>query len=150
MEADHDNVGGEAINQKQITLHELVDHYFKCEEHDEFLDFVQSYLPSYDHIRNQPVSKTNVMYEEVRESLEIFMKENPAVKRVRSIAKIFHGFWSPLFPIQIWGKPRFWKKYTKFPFMQIMEIAKEIKAEKKERMKEAKKHGNRLIDAHQD
>ncbi len=49
----------------EINLHQLVDKYFKCQTHDEFLEFVEGYLPDYDHIRTQPVSKNNDIYKQM-------------------------------------------------------------------------------------
>ena len=61
-EIDREN---EEVENKKIGLHQLVQEYFKCATHDEFLDLVQSHLPFYDHIRTQPVSKTNINHREI-------------------------------------------------------------------------------------
>eukprot|EP01083_Nonionella_stella_P312787 1120096_1 len=134
---DDDEEDGEAMdkNRKSINLHEMVEQYFECENHDAFLDLVQSYLPSYDHIRTQPVSKSNVMYAEVKKSVEQFVCEYPNIQRARSIAKIFHGFASPRYPYQTLQTNRFNKKHIAFPFMQIMQIVKEVMMAKQSKKK---------------
>ncbi len=48
-----------------INLHQLVDKYFKCQIHDEFLEFVEGYLPDYDDIRTQPVTKNHDIYKQM-------------------------------------------------------------------------------------
>ena len=42
---------------KKFSLHELVSQYFDCENHEDFLNYVQSHLPEHQHIRSQPVSE---------------------------------------------------------------------------------------------
>merc|ERR1712087_389449 len=75
--------------------------------------------------------------------VEEFMKEHPHIKRVRSIAKILHGFQSPLYPWATWAKTTYWGKQTHFPFAQIMQMTRNIKNEKRHIMKEMTKKGGR-------
>ncbi|XP_078282213.1 ATP-dependent DNA helicase Q4 [Rhinoraja longicauda] len=44
----------------------------------------------------------------------------------RAVARIFHGIESPCYPAKIYGRDRrFWRKYLKFDFNKIIQIAKE-------------------------
>ncbi|XP_062900702.1 LOW QUALITY PROTEIN: ATP-dependent DNA helicase Q4 [Mobula hypostoma] len=44
----------------------------------------------------------------------------------RAVARIFHGIESPCYPAKVYGRDRrFWRKYLKFDFNQIIQIATE-------------------------
>ncbi len=96
-------------------------------------------LPDYDHIRTQSVSKDNIIYKQVKQSIIDFMKDNIKIKCERIIAQIFHGFGSPKYT---WKSNAFWKKYINFPFLQIIQIAIEINKEKENRKNNIKNNDN--------
>ncbi|XP_067824745.1 ATP-dependent DNA helicase Q4 [Heptranchias perlo] len=108
--------------EKSSCLKQLLKDYF-----DQNIDPDQStnYLEQEEDDLNRVKFKDweNQIQADIRQFLSIHLDEKFSG---RAIARIFHGIESPCYPAQVYGRDRrFWRKYLKFDFNEIIRIATE-------------------------
>ena len=101
-------IGGAMSDTEQSTLRKMICRYFSSEGLD------RTYLAKLD-IPVLPVFREITLDQEqqVRSDVQSLCAIHSDLRFTgRTIARIFHGIASPLFPAEVWGRqPRFWRRH---------------------------------------
>jgi ATP-dependent DNA helicase Q4 len=118
---EEDSVPATGARQPQSTLQNMIHRYFSSEGLD------RTFLASSLEIPVLPVLReiTPEQEQAVRSDIHSLAVTHGDLQFTgRTVARIFHGIASPLFPAEVWGRQhRFWRKHLSVDFNTLCQIA---------------------------
>lgn len=99
------------------------------EKSEELKKLIRDYFQSNEKLDNVELSSIKMASDPATDSL-IISDIRTMISRYpeneftgRSLARIFHGVQSPLFPAVIWGRCKYWRAHIKIDFNHIVNLA---------------------------
>ena len=107
--------------QPQSTLHDMIYRYFSSEGLDRTFLTSSLGIPVLSILREITPEQEQVVRSNVH---SLVVTHGDLQFTGRTVARIFHGIASPLFPAEVWGRQyRFWRKHLSVNFNTLCQIA---------------------------
>lgn len=109
----------EPNNERSERLKKIVREYFQSNKMIEYREDGESATTTTESNASDPAHDNYIMTE-----IQTLISRYPDNNFTgRSVARIFHGVQSPVFPAVIWGRCKYWRAHLKTDFNHIVKLA---------------------------
>ena len=121
MEEEERSIPAAGATQPQSTLHDMIHRYFSSEGLNRTFLTSNLGIPVLPILREITPEQEQVVRSDVH---SLVVTHGDLQFTGRTVARIFHGIASPLFPAEVWGRQhRFWRKHLSVDFNTLCQIA---------------------------